>query len=79
MYPPYAVTRMTGMIRSGLVDLSRFDIAEFGLDDVNEAVEHAAVNAGPLGMTVSALGCSRVWPGPAGCGRTAGPRHSRMP
>jgi alcohol dehydrogenase len=27
-------------------------MAEFALDEVNEAVAHAAANAGPLGLTV---------------------------
>ena len=27
-------------------------MTEFGLDDVNDAVAHAAANAGPLGLTV---------------------------
>jgi alcohol dehydrogenase len=52
MYPREAVVRMVGLIRGGLLDLSQFEMTEFGLDDVNDAVTHAAANAGPLGLTV---------------------------
>ena len=52
MYPPHAATLMAGLIRSGLVDLDRFEITAFGLDRANEAVAHAAAKAGPFKMTV---------------------------
>jgi len=52
MYPPHAATLMAGMVRAGLVDLGHFEIAAFGLDRANEAVAHAAANAGPFKMTV---------------------------
>jgi NADPH:quinone reductase-like Zn-dependent oxidoreductase len=52
MYPPEAVTRMVGLIRSGLVSLDHFDVATFDLDDVNDAVAHAAAHPGPFKMTV---------------------------
>jgi alcohol dehydrogenase len=52
MYPREAVPAMVRMVRTGLVDLDRFDLTEFGLDDVNEAVAHAAASAGPLQFTV---------------------------
>ncbi|MFM0566062.1 zinc-binding dehydrogenase [Paraburkholderia sediminicola] len=52
MYPPEAVTRMTGLIRAGLLDLGHFDVTTFALDDANEAVAHAAANGGPFRMTV---------------------------
>ncbi len=48
MYPPEANTRMIGLIRSGLLDLSHWDVTEFNLDDANEAVAHAAVHGGPF-------------------------------
>ncbi len=51
MYPREAVARMVGLVRGGLLDLAQFELTEFGLDDVNDAVAHAA-NAGPLGLTV---------------------------
>ena len=52
MYPSEAVTLMTGLIRGGLLDLGHFDVTSFKLDDVNEAVSHAAANGGPFRMTV---------------------------
>lgn len=51
MYPPEAVTRMTGLIRAGLLDLGHFDVTTFALDDANAAVSHAAANGGPFRMT----------------------------
>ncbi|NVI04582.1 alcohol dehydrogenase catalytic domain-containing protein [Paraburkholderia youngii] len=52
MYPTEAVTLMTGLIRSGLLDLRHFDVKTFPLDRANEAVSHAAANGGPFRMTV---------------------------
>ncbi len=39
-------------VRSGLLDLRQWQVAEFGLDGANEAVAHAAGNAGPFRLTV---------------------------
>jgi alcohol dehydrogenase len=52
MYPRNAPSRMVQLFRAGLIDLAQFDVAEFGLDDVNDAVAHAATNAGPFRLTV---------------------------
>ena len=52
MYDRDAVPRMVGMIRSGLVDLSVFELTEFALAQANEAVAYAATNAGPRQLTV---------------------------
>ena len=52
MYPREATQRMVGLIRSGLVRLEEFSVTEFPLAKVNEAVAHAAANAGPFKMTV---------------------------
>ena len=52
MYPPHAAVLMTGLIRSGLVNLDHFEITAFDLDHANEAVAHAAANSGPFRMTV---------------------------
>ena len=52
MYPPEAVTRLIRLVQSGLLDLTNYEIREFSLDDVNEAVAHAAVNDGAFRMTV---------------------------
>jgi alcohol dehydrogenase len=51
MYPPEAVSLMTGLIRGGLLDLAHFDVTSFALDEANEAVSHAAANGGPFRMT----------------------------
>jgi alcohol dehydrogenase len=52
MYEPPAFAGMVGLIRAGLLDLGQFDVAEMPLDRANEAVSHAAVNAGPFRLTV---------------------------
>ena len=46
MYPPHAVTMMVGLIRAGLIDLKHFDVTSFSLDQINEAVAHAAQHGG---------------------------------
>ena len=52
MYPREAAGRMVRLVRSGLVDLTQFDLTEFGLNDANDAVAHAEANSGPLQLTV---------------------------
>ena len=52
MYPREATTRLVGLIRSGLLKLDEFEVTAFPLDDINEAVEHAAANGGPFKRTV---------------------------
>jgi len=52
MYPPDAAHRPAGLIRSGLLEINQFEATSFDLDHANEAVEHAAANAGPFKMTV---------------------------
>lgn len=52
MYDRDAVGRMVQMVRAGLVDLEQYEMTEFGLADANEAVAHAAANAGPRQLTV---------------------------
>jgi alcohol dehydrogenase len=52
MYRKDAIPRMIQMVRAGLIDLAHFEMAEFGLDAANEAVAHAAANAGPRQLTV---------------------------
>jgi alcohol dehydrogenase len=52
MYPREGIPRMVRMIRAGLVDLAQFEMTEFCLDEANEAVAHAAANAGPRQLTV---------------------------
>ena len=52
MYERAAIPRMVQMVRAGLVDLGQFEMTEFALDDANQAVAHAAANAGPRELTV---------------------------
>jgi alcohol dehydrogenase len=52
MYPPEANIRLIGLIRSGLLDVSTFDVTDFDLDKANEAVAHAAAHGGPFKVTV---------------------------
>jgi alcohol dehydrogenase len=52
MYRREAIPRMVQMVRAGLIDLAQFDMTEFGLDDANAAVAHAAANPGPRQLTV---------------------------
>lgn len=52
MYPRDAIARLAAMVRSGLLSLDHHEARCFGLDDVNEAIAHAAANAGPFNMTV---------------------------
>ena len=46
MYPPHAATLIVRLIRSGLIDLEHFDVETFKLDQINEAVAHAAQHGG---------------------------------
>ena len=52
MFSPDAIIRMTGLVRSGLLDLTQFDVVDFDLDHANEAVAHAAAHGGPFKTTV---------------------------
>ncbi len=52
MYAPDAVSRIAGLIHSGLLDLRRFSLTEFPLSEANEAVTYASVNTRPFSLTV---------------------------
>ncbi|MBE7219892.1 MAG: zinc-binding alcohol dehydrogenase family protein [Caulobacteraceae bacterium] len=52
MYPREAVTRMVGLVRSGLLDLAQHEVTAFPLDAVEAAVRHAADHAAPFRLTV---------------------------
>lgn len=52
MYDRTAVPQMVGLVRSGLLDLHAYTTTEFALDQANEAVKHAATDAGPFRLTV---------------------------
>ena len=52
MYPREAVESLARLVRAGLLRLNDYQIETFPLDKANEAVAHAAANAGPFRMTV---------------------------
>jgi NADPH:quinone reductase-like Zn-dependent oxidoreductase len=52
MYPPDAASRLIALVRAGLLRLDQYEAKAFDLDHANEAVAHAAANAGPFKMTV---------------------------
>jgi alcohol dehydrogenase len=51
MYAREAIPRMAALIRAGLVDLGVFEVRTFALEEANEAVAHAAAQAGPFNLT----------------------------
>ena len=52
MYPREAIHRMVKLVRSGQISLDYVAVTRFPLEQVNEAVTHAAANAGPFKITV---------------------------
>jgi alcohol dehydrogenase len=52
MYARDSIARLIALVRAGLLSLDHHEATCFGLDDVNEAIAHAADNAGPFTMTV---------------------------
>jgi alcohol dehydrogenase len=44
MHSQSAVPRLVALAQFGLLDLGGYEVTEFGLDDANEAVAHAAAN-----------------------------------
>ncbi len=52
MYPREAPSQIAGMIRAGLIDLKHLEVTSFALEQINQAIEHAAAHAGPFAMTV---------------------------
>ena len=52
MYARDSARRVIGLVRADLIDLKEFQVTAFDLDKVNDAVAHAAANAGPFKMTV---------------------------
>ncbi len=49
---PWIMRNCVTILRAGLLRLDAYDITAFDLDHANEAVAHAAANAGPFKMTV---------------------------
>ena len=54
MCPREAVVRMIALVQAGVLSLDPFALTSFALDQVSEAVAHAAAHAGPFAMTVLA-------------------------
>ncbi|HUN42248.1 MAG TPA: zinc-binding alcohol dehydrogenase family protein [Acetobacteraceae bacterium] len=52
MYPRDAIPRFIALLRSGLLSLDHVDVAEFPLAGINQAIAHAAANAGAFRLTV---------------------------
>ncbi|NTS63786.1 alcohol dehydrogenase catalytic domain-containing protein [Sphingomonas sp. HHU CXW] len=52
MYDTAAIPGLIGLIRAGLVNLDHWAVSGFPLEQANEAVAHAAANAGPFRQTV---------------------------
>lgn len=52
MYPRTAPASLIALARAGLLDLGRFTVTEFGLDDVIRALEHAANGEKRFALTV---------------------------
>jgi alcohol dehydrogenase len=52
MYPPDAAVRLIALVRAGLLSLDHYETTAFDLDHANQAVTHAAANAGAFKMTV---------------------------
>ena len=52
MYPRDAIFRLVAFVKSGLLDPHIYDIAEFPLAQIKQAIEHACKTAGPFAKTV---------------------------
>ena len=52
MYDTAAISGLVGLVRGGLLDLGHWAMTTFPLAGANEAVAHAATNAGPFKLTV---------------------------
>ena len=52
MYPRDANPKLIDLVRSGLLDLGLCAVTSFPLEQVNEAVEHAAIHSGPFRRTI---------------------------
>ncbi|MBB2158400.1 zinc-binding alcohol dehydrogenase family protein [Gluconacetobacter diazotrophicus] len=52
MYSREIVPDFVALVRSGLLPLEQFTLAEFSIDDIDHAIAHAATHAGPFNLTV---------------------------
>jgi alcohol dehydrogenase len=51
MYPPHAPAALAKLMRAGLLSMDGMEVKRFALDNVNDAIAHAAANAGPFQRT----------------------------
>lgn len=52
MYPREAGYSLVSLVKAGLLSLDLYNISEFKLDDINDALEYAEINSGAFKMTV---------------------------
>ena len=52
MYDTAAIPGLMGLVRGGLLDFGHWAVTAFPLTGANDAVAHAAANAGPFKLTV---------------------------
>jgi alcohol dehydrogenase len=52
MYSRASIGRLVALVRAGVLRLDASQVTSFGLEQVNEAIAHAAVHAGPFEATV---------------------------
>lgn len=50
--PTDASARLISLVRSGLLDLTQYEVTDFKLSKANKAVAHAAANGAPFKLTV---------------------------
>ncbi|WP_321905556.1 zinc-binding alcohol dehydrogenase family protein [Paraburkholderia tropica] len=52
MYPREIIPDCIALVRSGLLRLDQFALAEFAIEDIDHAIEHASAHAGAFKLTV---------------------------
>ena len=52
LYPREAIPRLIALAQNGILDLSRYDVVEFPLTEIQEALTHASSTVGPFTKTV---------------------------
>ncbi len=55
LYPREVIARLIALAKNGILDLKRFDVVEFPLLSIREAISHAAATSGPFNKTVLRL------------------------
>ncbi|WP_430231423.1 hypothetical protein [Paraburkholderia tropica] len=55
MYPREVIHDCIALVRSGLLQLEQFALAEFAIEDIDRAIEHASGHAGAFNLTVVRL------------------------